>query len=92
MAEGSKRRLPIVVTPNKMRENYGPRSGSVLATLVLQKKLAGRHPGLVVGTPAGGSFFHPLADAALRDEVSSRDSPDISSGMPVVPTETKPTL
>jgi hypothetical protein len=51
------------------------------------------HPGIVVGATAGGrSFCHQLADAVLREEVSGRNTPDISSGMPVVPTERKPTL
>jgi hypothetical protein len=44
-----------------------------------------------VGTSGGGSFSRPLADAGLREEISSRTSPDISTGMPVVPTERKPT-
>jgi hypothetical protein len=37
-------------------------------------------------------ILRPFADAVLREEVSSRKSPDISSGMTVGPTETKPTF
>jgi hypothetical protein len=58
----------------------------------LEKGVASSHPGLVVVAPDGGSFFRPFADAVLREEISTRISPDISSGMPVVPTERKPTL
>jgi hypothetical protein len=33
-----------------------------------------------VGTPGGGPFFRPFADAVLREEVSSGTSPDIPEG------------
>jgi hypothetical protein len=45
-----------------------------------------------VGSPEEGLILPSFADAVLREEVSSRTSSDVASGMPVVPTETKPTL
>jgi hypothetical protein len=61
------------VTRHRRSEICQSRSGYVSTNLALRKGRTRSSPGLVVTAPGRGSFFHPFADAVLREEAIELD-------------------
>jgi hypothetical protein len=85
------RRLPTVVTRNTMSPGIISRGRAAFWPIWFCKKGVWQAPRPCAGTSVGGSLVRRFVDPALQEEAPSRPL-DISSGTPVVPAETKPTL
>jgi hypothetical protein len=70
--------LPNAVTRH-LNSEFFRRAEAMFRPTWFFKKGAGSHSGLCRHA-RGGPFFRPFADAVLREEVSSRTSPDITEG------------